>query len=327
VKTPEALIHFNLAAVAKAPISLQILAAVGSVVRTLDPQIKTGLNRVHWDLHYDSPRLIALRTRAPNNARVWLDPRFRDVDSRPITHWGIEPAEVGPIVAPGRYTVQLTIDEQRYSESFNVVPDPHASGSVEDIRQSVDLLLRIRDDISQVSDAVNQIEWLRKQLEVIEAMLGPSKKVDKATLAPTEENGDDADAVPPRAPPRALSVAAEQERAAMLLAAQTLDGQLRAVENRYVAEALRNSDDKYFVDAHRLYLDLLWLNAEVGTGGGDVAGSANFAPTDTQRELLADFEAQMQVAAAELSNVLEEGLAVANRTLTEGQLAPVVRLH
>ncbi len=75
------------------------------MVRKLKPEepkdLVLGINRVKWDLRYDSPRVVALRTVAPDNPHIWEEPRFRDADSRPITHWGSKPAEVGPIAAPG----------------------------------------------------------------------------------------------------------------------------------------------------------------------------------------------------------------------------------
>jgi photosystem II stability/assembly factor-like uncharacterized protein len=323
VKSPEAIVNFRLKSDPKQPVKLEVLDAGGGVVRTLEPEAKAGLNRVRWDLHYDSPRLVELRTAAPQNPHIWLEPRFRDTDSRPITHWGIAPAEVGPIAAPGRYTVRLTVDDASYSQPLVIEPDPHAPGTVADIQQSVKTLLQIRADISHVADEVNQIEWLRRQLEVVEAMLRPGKKADKAAPAPTEEDEDD-DEDAPKAPPRALGDEEKRQRAAMLQAAEGLDQKLKGVEHRYVAEALLNSDDKYFIDPHRLYLDLLWLNAEVGTGGGDVAGSADFAPTETQLGLLAGYEAEMAAVDTDYRKVLDEDLPAANRALTSGSLAPLV---
>ena len=46
--------------------------------RTLEAKGKAGLNRVEWNLRYDSPRVIAMRTMAPDNTRIWNEPRFRD---------------------------------------------------------------------------------------------------------------------------------------------------------------------------------------------------------------------------------------------------------
>ena len=111
-RAPQAMLNFNLKAAPKEPVELEILDAHGRVVRKLEAKGQPGLNRVKWDMRYESPRLVALRTAAPDNPHIWNEPRFRDVDSRPITHWGSEPAEVGPIVAPGKYTVRLKVDGQ-----------------------------------------------------------------------------------------------------------------------------------------------------------------------------------------------------------------------
>ena len=81
-----------------------------------------------------------------------------------------------------------------------------------------------------------------------------------------------------------------------------MDKKLLSIEHKLVSQALLNSDDKYFVEPYQLYLNLIWLNAEVGTGGGDVAGGADFAPTDTQLELLKTFENQMTDVDTEFRN-------------------------
>ena len=46
---------------------------------------------------------------------------FRGRDTRPVTHWGLDPAEVGPIVAPGKYTVKLTVDGQTFTQPIDIL--------------------------------------------------------------------------------------------------------------------------------------------------------------------------------------------------------------
>ena len=163
------------------------------MVRKLEAQGQPGINRVKWDMRYEPPRLVALRTVAPDNPHIWEEPRFRGADSRPITHWGTKPAEVGPIVLPGQYTVRLKVDGQTYNQPLTVVRDPHSPGSDADIQQSVQTLLQITGLISQVSDSINQIEWLRKQLEVLQTMLRPEKKKEAAAAQPAPSDDDDDD--------------------------------------------------------------------------------------------------------------------------------------
>ena len=43
-----------------------------------------------------------------------------------------------------------------------------------------------------------------------------------------------------------------------------MDQKLQDVEYKFFSKALRTSDDKYFIQAYKIYLDLLWLNGEVG---------------------------------------------------------------
>jgi photosystem II stability/assembly factor-like uncharacterized protein len=316
----QALLTFSLKTAPKDPLEIDILGADGALVRKLKGKGRAGMNRVTWDLRHESPRLIALRTAAPENSHVWNEPRFRDSDARPITHWGAKPAEIGPIVVPGTYTVRLKVDGQTYTQPITVLRAPGSPGSEEDINLSVKTLLRIRDNISRVSDTVNHIEWLRKQLEVVETMLRPPKKKDRE-----KPFMDDDDDFPEPAPAQEPGDEAEVKRKAELLKnVEALDQKLQAIEYKLVSRALSNSDDKYFIEPYRVYLDLIWLNAEVGSGGGDVAGGADFAPTDTQMSLLQTYEADMAGPIAEYQNFVETELPAFNRALVENRVAPVV---
>jgi photosystem II stability/assembly factor-like uncharacterized protein len=327
VRGAQAMLNFSLKAVPKDPLELEILDSHGGVVRVLEKKeskdLVIGINRVKWDMRHDSPRVIALRTVAPDNSHIWEEPRFRDADSRPITHWGSKPGEVGPIAAAGSYAVRLKVDGQTYTQPLAVLSDPNAPGSSADIDSSVKTLLQIRDDISRVSDTVNQIEWQRKQIEVVETMLRPAKKQDKPK-PPIAEEGDEPDAEPPEAPPVVLSDSQAQQKKQLLASAEDLDKKLQVVETRLVSQALRDSDDKYFVEPYGVYLDLIWLNAEVGTGGGDVAGSADFAPTETQLNLLRTYESEVTSVEADYQNILQNDFPPFSQALQRANLAPLI---
>jgi len=322
----QAMLNFSLKTAAKDPVELEILDSEGKLVRKLETKGRAGMNRVKWDLHYESPRLVALRTLAPDNPHIWDEPRFRDSDLRPITHWGTKPAEVGPIAAAGKYSVRLKVEGQTYTQPINILRDPRSPGSDADIEQSVKTLLRIRDDISHTADTVNQIEWLRKQLEVIEAMLRPPKKKEKEKPPFAQEDDEDSEEVTP-SPAQALGEVQVKGKEELLKAAEEMDQKLQTVEHKLVSPALTNSDDKYFVEPYRVYLNLMWLNGEVGTGGGDVAGGADFAPTDTQLDLLKTFETEMAGADADYQKVMKDDLPALNRSLAESAVAPLVVAH
>ncbi|HXJ03810.1 MAG TPA: hypothetical protein VNH65_01840, partial [Candidatus Acidoferrum sp.] len=242
-----------------------------------------------------------------------------DADSRPITHWGIRPAEAGPLAAPGKYSVRLSVGGQAFTEPFTVLPDPRVPTSQGDIEASVKTQLRIRDNITKVSDTVNQIEWLRKQLEVIETMLRPPKKKEKER--PPFAEPDDFEEPEP-AP--AQDEAQTKHKAELLKTVEEMDKKLQTIEFKLVSPAEVNSDDKYYVEAYKVYLNLIWLNAEVGTGGGDVAGGADFAPTDTELELLQSLESQLTGTIVDYKKLVEEDLPAFNRTLSENNVTAIL---
>ena len=158
---------------------------------------------------------------------------------------------------------------------------------------------------------------------VIQTMLRPAKPPEKSQPVIVEE-GDEDEPEPPAAPPRVLSDVEEQQRVQLLAAAENLDKKLQTAEARLVSRALRNSDDKYFVEADGVYLDLMWLNAEVGTGGGDVAGGADFAPTEAQLQSLQSLEGEMATADAEIREILQSDLPSFNQALMHANLTPLL---
>jgi photosystem II stability/assembly factor-like uncharacterized protein len=313
-----AFVNFSLKAAPKDQVEIEILNADSKVIRTLKTKAHAGMNRVKWDLRYESPRLVALRTATPENTHIWQEPRFRDADSRPITHWGILPAEVGPIAAAGKYSLRLTVAGQSFTQPLTILTDPRVTASEADIESSVKTQLRIRDDITRVSDAVNQMEWLRKQIEVIETMLRPPKKKERER-PPLAEPDDFEEPEPAPAQDEALT----KRKAELLKIVEEMDKKLQTVEFKLVTPAQVNSDDKYYVEAYKVYLNLIWLNAEVGSGGGDVAGGADFAPTDTALDLLQTIETELTAAVADYQKLVEKDLPAFNRALNENNLAAI----
>ena len=285
-----AYLNYQLKNKPKEPVKAAILDADGKVIRELkDPPGRVGLNRAAWDLHYDAPRLIALRTAPSENPHIFEEPRFRDKDSRSITHWGAAEAEVGPVVAPGKYTMRITVDGEGYSQPLEVVRDPRTTGTDEDLQARVKLQLRIRDDINSTSDMVNQIEWMRKQLNDVSRML----KADK-----TKKD--------------------------LLKTVQDMDAKMQTVEYKLVSKALTTSDDKYFIAAYKIYFNLIWLNGEVGTGAGDVAGGADYKPTDTAVSLTGMIENDLAAATAEYRTLMDKEVPPFNRSLAGAGITPLV---
>jgi hypothetical protein len=138
----------------------------GALVATLHPDaLQPGLNRIDWDLRWQPPLAVALRTTPPENPHIWEEPRFKGSDTRPVSHKGIDQAQLGPLAAPGRYTVELHWDDRTYKQTLEIALPPNSHGAAADVQASVRLQVRLRDDISAAAVMINEIEVLRKQIE------------------------------------------------------------------------------------------------------------------------------------------------------------------
>ena len=106
----------------KDTVELQIVDSHGTVVRTMTQAGRRGANLITWDLRYDGPDQPELRTTPPDNPHIWDEARFKDKDTRPVDHWGIQGTQrQGPLAAPGKYTARLTVDGQTFTRPFEVV--------------------------------------------------------------------------------------------------------------------------------------------------------------------------------------------------------------
>ena len=264
----------------KDSVKLEILDSAGTVVRSMRAMARAGLNRLTWDLRYDGPRQVELRTTPPDNPRIWEEARFKGKETRPIIHWGIQnPQRTGPLALPGRYTYRLTIDSAAAprTQSFVVMKDPALTSSDADLLASTRAQVRVRDAMNESVDIINKIEVMRRQIE-------DTLKV----------KGSDA------------------ELAGRLKA---LDQKMLDVELLLLSRTDLHSDDKWYVEKYRIYMNLIWLAGEVGTGAGDVAGGAEFRPTDASMATLVELERDLAAARLAYQKLLDTDIKAFNELM------------
>jgi photosystem II stability/assembly factor-like uncharacterized protein len=278
-------VNFRLKTAPKDSVRAELLDAGGAVVRTIKAAGRAGLNRVIWDLRYDGPQQVALRTTPPDNPHIWEEPRFKGKTTRPIVHWGIQgPQRTGPLALSGSYRVRVSANELVETQPLTVLRDPAIPTTAADLAASTRTQLRIRDAINATVDIVNRIEVMRKQVE------------DQLKTA-AGGNG-----------------AGEALRA--------LDQKMLDVELKLLSRTELHSDDKWYVEPYRVYLNLIWLSGEVGTGAGDVAGGAEFRPTDAELATLAQLERELGAAKADFEILLQTVVPAFNQTMS-GKIAPI----
>lgn len=259
-------------------IRLEVMDSTGTLVRTAKYAGRAGLNRVTWDLRYDSTKQVALRTLPPDNPHIWEESRFKGKETRPINHWGIQgPQSVGPIAAPGRYTARLTADGVVQSRPFVVIKDPSIPRSEADLQASTRLQQKIAGDMNETAEMVNRLELLRKQVED--------------------------------------QVKANAAKPDVVAELKALDKKMWEVESILVSKTDVHSDDKWFVERYRVYMNLIWLMGEVGTGAGDVAGGADFKPTDQQHLILAEIRKDLDKARVAYKRLMETEIKAFNAAM------------
>ena len=280
-------ITFSLKNATPRPARVEILDSANKVVRTLQVPTRAGYNRTVWDLHYDPPRTVALRTAAPDNPHIFEEPPYKGRPTRPVTHWGIQGAQVtGPLALDGKYTVRLSVNGATLTQPLVILRDKEIKSPTADLAASTSAQVRVRDDMNGAAEMINRLEVMRKQI------------ADHETA---KENASKAD---------------------VQSALAALDKKMMDVELLLLTRSDMNSDDKYYVEPYRVYMNLIWLNGELGNGAGDVAGGSDERPTDASMAWLSDIEKDLGAARTAYRALVDQDVAAFNKAM-DGKVAAI----
>ena len=184
-----AIIHYSLPEKVK-ELTLEIRDPDGKLVRTIgskkeEPEMKEsdpdapstpfkkpvlttkpGLNRFVWDLSHDGAKTIPAAK----------------VDS------GVP--QRGPLVSPGTYTARLMIngsnDSKAFTASIRVLMDPRVKMSQVEIEEQLKFALKVRDDITRLSETVIAMRSVRNQLTNRNELLKNHRKAEPLVKASRE---------------------------------------------------------------------------------------------------------------------------------------------
>ena len=138
---------------AGSPVTIRVNDATGALIRTLTGTSVAGINRIFWD--FQGEQSTPIRRRVPPLYADWVD-------------YGPERVQIQNGLAvrhpPGTYTVTLEVGDEAFTQELNVLQDPSSDGTMESIRAQLSLHEEIRNDYDAAADAINRIEWLRRQL-------------------------------------------------------------------------------------------------------------------------------------------------------------------
>jgi photosystem II stability/assembly factor-like uncharacterized protein len=229
-----ATINYYLKDVPKGEVTITVVDEDGREVQALRTTKRPGINRVTWNLRYEGARQAKLRTRPPGNPHVVEELRFVDRWTKegwyPILSWGTSGGFQGFRAAPGRYTVKMTVGGKDYTQTLELRKDPRSAGSLADIKEQIALQFALRDEINSVTDMIDALEWMRKDLYLVRDAQ-TAAKASKSTIA----------------------------------AIDAFDEKLKSVENELFQHILAEGDSKSFRYPHKIYMKLSILAGDLAS--------------------------------------------------------------
>jgi photosystem II stability/assembly factor-like uncharacterized protein len=150
-------LHYYLRSVPDSEVTVEFLDSTGGLIK----RFSTRGTRERGD------RIDTLV--AGLNRFVW-DARYADASTfQGIVMWGGNTR--GPVAPPGGYQVRLSVGGRSWTRRFAILPDPRLGTTPEDYARQFELLISIRDRLTDAHDAVVRIRDLKEQLEAISQRL------------------------------------------------------------------------------------------------------------------------------------------------------------
>ena len=135
-------------------LKIEVFDPDGKLLGTIPSSKRRGLSRTTWSMRLQPPRV-------PPAASAAFGAAF------------------GPRVLPGKYTVKMTNDKEVYTTQLEIVPDPRSTHTAADRKAQFDLVLKLRDELGDMSYAVDKINRMRLALDERASKLAPDDPLRK----------------------------------------------------------------------------------------------------------------------------------------------------
>ncbi len=265
-------------------VAVEFLDARDSVIRrystkprspTDSLRVSAGMNRFVWNLRYPPAS------------------RFEG-----MILWGGQGGIQGPVAVPGTYKARLTAGTWSATQALEVKKDPRATATQADLQRQFELLISIRNRLSDANDAVRRIRAVTEQLDVVAARVrraarGVTAVSSGANGRESTEHGAGSNGG------QTVDLAAEAESLKAKLSA--IEGEIYQVKNRSNQDPLN-----YPI---KLNNRISWL--------AGVVGGADAPPTEQAVRVFDELSAALQVQLDRLKAVLESDVPAFNRRVRE----------
>ncbi len=171
---PGIVFRYHLAEESQAPIEFRIRSLDGDLIRAFKSDVHAelsaaaGANSFHWNLRYPGAESV-----------TGVDEAWERPD--------------GPMIAPGEYTAELQVGDQHSVQRFELRPDPRVEASDDDYQAQLDMLLAIRERLTQNNALINKLVILKAQ-----AAAWAVRSDDAALIASANEISGEVDRLLPQ---------------------------------------------------------------------------------------------------------------------------------
>jgi photosystem II stability/assembly factor-like uncharacterized protein len=182
-----AILHYHLKSKPKGEITLDILDPKGENINTLTSKKEPPVKEEEGDYDSEPPQKTVLPT-DPGLHRIVWNLRFKGIEAIKGAKVDSGEPRIGPLAIPGTYTLQLTVEGKTETAKLVVLPDPRtvAAGLVAELEAEQILTLKIRDDINQLAQTVEQLRAVRRQLQARNDLLKDDKAAEPLVKASKE---------------------------------------------------------------------------------------------------------------------------------------------
>jgi photosystem II stability/assembly factor-like uncharacterized protein len=172
-----AIIDYYFKSLPKDEVSLDILDASGKVVRHLSSkEKKEGEQPPEWPDRVERPKTIPANEGM--NRFAW-DLRSDDPVQIPGAFYSGEGPK-GPLALPGDYQVKLAVGGKSQTAPLHLAIDPRTKGAEPALQKQFTLSMQVKDRISQLHQAVNEIRDLKSQVQTLHKRFGDDQRLKPA---------------------------------------------------------------------------------------------------------------------------------------------------
>ncbi|UCC39229.1 MAG: glycosyl hydrolase [Candidatus Aminicenantes bacterium] len=156
-------IYYYLKEKPKDVVTLEFMDAEGNIIKKFTSRRREGAETGAVPSRFQRGRSQPVPAEEGMNRFIW-NMRYSDAEHVPgAVLWG--GMLNGPVAVPGVYQARLKVGEKIMTQSWEWKKDPRLSTTQGDFQEQFDFLIKIRDKITEVNRAINQLRDVKKQID------------------------------------------------------------------------------------------------------------------------------------------------------------------